>query len=76
VPAVPPVPPVSGSGGGGDFHSTLAAHGVSGASIAILDEQAVDEAVVGELTDADLKEFGITQWGERKKILAAAKQFA
>ena len=77
APALAPAPaPAPAAGGGGSFSTLrelLLAKGVAEANIAILEEQAVDLELVKELEDGDLREFGVAQWGERKKIIAAAK---
>jgi hypothetical protein len=50
--------------------STLAEIGLSDL-LPIFEAQGIDDAVLGELSDADLKEIGIKKLGDRKKLLSS-----
>jgi len=45
------------------------------AYLPVLKKNKVDEKVLPELTDADLLQWEVSAWGDRKKILRASKQY-
>jgi formylglycine-generating enzyme required for sulfatase activity len=52
------------------LHSILEAEGLA-SLLSKFTDQAVTDSILGDLTDADLKDLGIEKLGERKRILAA-----